>query len=73
MCSLSAATRWRHSDNCYYGKDRKLSFLVIIYSLIKVTCNGGHLHHKSNTVIGQFEYLIALETAATSRANFYAV
>ena len=34
MCSLSAATRWRHSDNCYYGKDRKLSFLVTIYSLI---------------------------------------
>ena len=33
MCSLSAATRWCHSDNCYYGKDRKLSFLVTIYSL----------------------------------------
>ena len=33
MCSLSAATRWRHSGNCFNGKDRKLSFLVTLYIL----------------------------------------
>ena len=49
MCSLSAATRWRHSDNCYNGKDRKLGFLVTIYSLPLVNdllnnlCNGLHM------------------------------
>ena len=37
MCSLSAATRWRYSDNRCYGKDRKLSFLVTIYSLLLLT------------------------------------
>ena len=56
MCSLSAATRWRHSDNCYNGKDRKLGFLVTIYSLVRPSTV--KYEHKNTNLASQIYLLL---------------